>query len=359
MKYHYRNQFSKINISKPYKTSSSKQKLICFSFSDDDDDSITTFVPTFKKSKEEFTFSLPQPELPSLNEQTVNNPNLFEKTMVSQQKVPKYNGSEPFCQIYTGSTCKQFFENHFVFIQPPFTQQIIEEKLSEAVVVVSQSKYCFLVVFETSLHSKLFLVTYQQVAAISLCQVSAFRLSRSVPITYASTPISNNTSTNCTGNSKKNRSKRSERSLLFPCKESARRIATSWKTSCAAENMPLQNDILLLVKLTRIFIVFTNSFLFSVTGPVLELEECEYLPDETENTALSCLKLGVDRSRNVDKDDTCFWDNGELYRGVQDSSVSGLTCIRWSHQFQIPLSDNPELTGHSYCRYINHVFKYL
>lgn len=105
-----------------------------------------------------------------------------------------------------------------------------------------------------------------------------------------------------------------------------------------------------------------------VIGPVLELEECEYLPENVEGNGWSCLKLDVESTTNIDKgtnnkitffeallmfcflDDTCYWDNGELYRGIHDADESGNKCIRWSHQFQIPLSEYPELTGHSYCR---------
>lgn len=87
-----------------------------------------------------------------------------------------------------------------------------------------------------------------------------------------------------------------------------------------------------------------------VIGQILELEECEFLPEETEENAKDCLKLGVDRSQIVDPDDTCFWDDGISYRGVMNVSISGLTCLRWSHQFHIPLSEYPELVAHNYCR---------
>lgn len=49
-------------------------------------------------------------------------------------------------------------------------------------------------------------------------------------------------------------------------------------------------------------------------------------------------------------DDDCYWGNGEAYRGVQDFTANGTRCLKWSHQFQVQLSNHPELTGHSYCR---------
>nr|CAI5834444.1 unnamed protein product [Callosobruchus analis] len=73
----------------------------------------------------------------------------------------------------------------------------------------------------------------------------------------------------------------------------------------------------------------------------MELEVCEQLPLETDP------RVG---DLTVDKDEKCFWDTGKLYRGDQDTTASGNTCIRWSHQFRIKPSDYPELAGHNYCR---------
>lgn len=87
-----------------------------------------------------------------------------------------------------------------------------------------------------------------------------------------------------------------------------------------------------------------------VIGQILELEECEFLPEETEENAKECLKLGVDRSQIVDATDLCVWDDGIAYRGVMNQSESGAACLRWSHQFHIPLSEHPELVAHNYCR---------
>lgn len=86
---------------------------------------LTTFNPSFTKGKNEFEPSL------------TNADDLFRK---NKNKEPPYNASEPFCQTYKGNVCKQLLDNRYVFIQPPYTQKIIEEKLSEAVLVVSQSK---------------------------------------------------------------------------------------------------------------------------------------------------------------------------------------------------------------------------
>lgn len=38
-----------------------------------------------------------------------------------------------------------------------------------------------------------------------------------------------------------------------------------------------------------------------VIGQILELEECEYLPDDTFGSAKNCLRLGIDHGQNVDE----------------------------------------------------------
>lgn len=99
---------------------------------------ITTFVPSLDDNDRKDSYSpFTNVVLPSIEKQTVNNPELFEKAV---EPVPTYNASYPFCQRYVGKTCQHYLENRFVFIQPPYTQRAVEENLEGAVLVVSQSK---------------------------------------------------------------------------------------------------------------------------------------------------------------------------------------------------------------------------
>lgn len=50
------------------------------------------------------------------------------------------SATEPFCQIYTGQTCSEYLSEKYVFVQPPFSQKNIEEKITSAFLVISHSK---------------------------------------------------------------------------------------------------------------------------------------------------------------------------------------------------------------------------
>lgn len=105
---------------------------------------MTTFVPhTDQRSTDELLSIITNPVLPKLSEQTVDNPVLFEKSTqekLHKEKTLKYNPMEKFCQPYTGTRCKEFLHDTYVFVQPPYDQEMIEAKLNNAFVVISQSQ---------------------------------------------------------------------------------------------------------------------------------------------------------------------------------------------------------------------------
>ncbi|XP_059220270.1 tyrosine-protein kinase transmembrane receptor Ror isoform X2 [Stomoxys calcitrans] len=79
-----------------------------------------------------------------------------------------------------------------------------------------------------------------------------------------------------------------------------------------------------------------------VIGQKLPLEECSRLPRHTD-----CSSLGI--VIDVDKTQTCYWDDGSSYRGTLAISASGKSCLRWSWLMK-EISDFPELVGQNYCR---------
>lgn len=56
-----------------------------------------------------------------------------------------------------------------------------------------------------------------------------------------------------------------------------------------------------------------------VIGQILPIEDCKGLEDEGD-----CLKMGIDI--DIRTDDTCFWDNGAEYRGVNDKTINNKVC---------------------------------
>ncbi|KAF2880458.1 hypothetical protein ILUMI_25706 [Ignelater luminosus] len=227
--------------------------------------------------------------------------------------ISTYNISQPFCQLYEGSTCKNYLENKYVFVQPPYTQRNIETKLENAVLVVSQSN-------EISTSCSKFALPSLCFSAFPIC-VTPDHIN-----TYQKDFI--------------NKYKIEQDPKIF--KNLRNKLSMSLQRICKEDCELLEKELC-----RREYAIAKRH---PVISQPLELDECEFLPDETDKNSMYCLSLGVERTQNVNQDDVCFWDYGELYRGVHDVTVSGKKCVRWSHQFKIELSEYPELSGHSYCR---------
>jgi len=77
---------------------------------------------------------------------------------------------------------------------------------------------------------------------------------------------------------------------------------------------------------------------------IVGVEECQKLPQHKD-----CSTLGI--TIEVDETENCYWEDGSSYRGIQNLSITGKPCLRWSGLMK-EISDFPELIGQNYCRYV-------
>ncbi|KAK4878187.1 hypothetical protein RN001_010693 [Aquatica leii] len=280
-------------------------------------DDLTTFFPhTETKPKDEFMATLTDPIMPTLQEQIITNTKLFDNTknqedLTLMPNISAYDVTQPFCQPYEGSTCKDYLGGKLVFVQPPYTQENIETKLKKAVLVVSQSN-------EISTECSKFAIP-------SLC-FSAF------PLCFDTKQVNNY---------QKDFIKRylaEQDKNLF--KNLRNKLSMSLQRICKEDCELLEKGLC-----RREYAIAKRH---PIISQPLELDECEYLPDN--KNSMHCLSLGVVGTQNINEDDVCYWDYGESYRGVHDVSITGQKCIRWSQHFTIAFSEYPELLGHAYCR---------
>nr|XP_022920470.1 tyrosine-protein kinase transmembrane receptor Ror-like [Onthophagus taurus] len=232
----------------------------------------------------------------------------------NSNEVPKKTDvDEPFCQSYTGPTCQFYLGNQYVFVQPPHTLQSIEESLKAAYLVVSQSN-------DISVECSKFVLP-------SLCY-SAFPLCKNTEMIhlYQQKLIKR---------FQQNQTQTDSLKIIRP------QLAVYLQRICKDECVILETELC-----NREYAIAKRH---PIISKVLDLEECENLPNESEKHASECLKLGID-GRNIDESETCYWGNGAEYRGVHDVTKDGVKCKRWAHQFEVPISKYPELLGHSYCR---------
>ncbi|KAK9739895.1 Immunoglobulin I-set domain [Popillia japonica] len=279
------------------------------SFEEIRDGDITTFIPSIDDTNKKDPFSpFTNVVLPSIEKQTVNNPDLFEK---AAESVPTYNSSQPFCQRYTGKTCQLYLESQFVFIQPPYTQKAIEENLENAVLVVSQSN-------EISEACRKFVLPSLCFSAFPVCSNAQQRICK-------------------------------EECFLLETEICSREYAIAKRhpiiskvldlEECA--NLPDENEKSALNCL-KLGLDRTN---------IEEDDTCFWSKGDSyrgvHDTSISGSKcLRWSRQFHI----PLTWSKGDSYRGVHDTSISGSKCLRWSRQFHIPLTDYPELIGHAYCR---------
>ncbi|KAJ8916666.1 hypothetical protein NQ315_000311 [Exocentrus adspersus] len=272
---------------------------------------ITTFLPnTISKSSADRYLSTA-----GTKSKTFSAPIQFELDASGKitDNVPIYNSSEPFCQPYRGRRCSNYLENKYVFVQPPYTQHEIEAKLDAAFLVISQSN-------DISPSCSKFAQPSICFSAFPLCkdpkQINMYQtehLQEFRAVTAAT----------------------KHKFKIRP------KLTDYLKRICRDECMLLENELC-----SKEYSIAKRHLLIS---QIMNLEECEQLPLESEASSKHCLSLGVG-DLTLNKDEKCYWDQGRLYRGDQDRALTGEKCLRWSHQFHLPLSNYPELAGHNYCR---------
>lgn len=76
-------------------------------------------------------------------------------------------------------------------------------------------------------------------------------------------------------------------------------------------------------------------------GQILPLEDCNEVPDDDD-----CLRMGI--NVDINPSETCYWDNGNQFRGVKDRSINGKPCLKWSKVLRE--ITHIELANNNYCR---------
>lgn len=77
-------------------------------------------------------------------------------------------------------------------------------------------------------------------------------------------------------------------------------------------------------------------------GKILPLEDCSDVPKDDDD----CLRMGI--NTEVDPTDTCFWENGNTYRGMMDRTINGKPCLKWSKVLRE--ITHIELANNNFCR---------
>jgi receptor tyrosine kinase-like orphan receptor 1 len=76
-------------------------------------------------------------------------------------------------------------------------------------------------------------------------------------------------------------------------------------------------------------------------GQILPLEDCNEVPDDDD-----CLRMGI--NIDISPSESCYWDNGNQYRGTKDKSINGKACLKWSKALRE--ITHIELANNNYCR---------
>ncbi|XP_011495155.1 PREDICTED: tyrosine-protein kinase transmembrane receptor Ror isoform X2 [Ceratosolen solmsi marchali] len=275
---------------------------------------------------------------------------------------------EGICELYVGRICAQFVGNQSVYIPHPITQSLLEEKLIKAFHVINQSN-------ELSSNC-------ERYAQPSLCY-STFPICREE--TRNQKPNSqffdlqssnqqdsfekldawdelDNLSRLQDGVPRKRGAK--YRSSFDPTLDNKERgvnhkiISTTYGDSRTAKKESLNRKLRRICRKECEMLendLCRKEYAIAKRHPEIgrqvPLVECSDLPGEDTPEAADCMSIGISTENNVQENDYCYWGTGNSYRGVVKTSVTGRPCLRWINQFNLQISDHPELAGrHSFCR---------
>ncbi|XP_008545729.1 tyrosine-protein kinase transmembrane receptor Ror isoform X1 [Microplitis demolitor] len=294
-----------------------------------------------------------------------NPPEIISTTKTADVPGHKVN-NEDECEIYVGKTCAEFVGNQSVHIPYPATQKMLEEKLVQAFGVINYSK-------DISPNCAVY-------AKPSLCY-STFPICRDRPLTRAKTKTSNlslqlfnSLNSNDQADPLDDENEGSDEILTVPGKIRRKRSGlnrrSSWNQEKSGkiigqrygEPKSARKD-LLNKKLRQICRedceileneLCRKEYAIAKRHPLLQqlrLPECSDLPVQGTKEAIDCLSLDVPSIQNAEEDVNCYWGNGITYNGTVNYSIYNRPCLKWLHQFNLQISEYPELRGrHSYCR---------
>ncbi|XP_053985343.1 tyrosine-protein kinase transmembrane receptor Ror isoform X1 [Hylaeus volcanicus] len=318
-------------------------------------------------STNSFSILSPSPQPTSSQSSTTDVHAIGGLRNVNMQLSPgRKDNHEGKCEVYIGKTCAQFLENQSVYIPYPMTQELLDDKLMKAFNVIQYSN-------EVSLNCEGYAKPSLCYSAFPICRDpdSILKLKNSKSLFHL---LNNNQGGLSKDVGDGDEADDIERSHGIPRKRSPtlgpgsdpykdgkstkkllsqsygdvqsstrNEINRKLRRICREECEMLENDLC-----RKEYAIAKRHPLIGHEVPLIN---CRDLPMENTPEARDCLSLGISTENNVQENDYCYWGSGKSYRGIVKTSISGRPCLQWVADFNLPISDYPELAGqHSYCR---------
>ncbi|XP_058797126.1 tyrosine-protein kinase transmembrane receptor Ror isoform X2 [Phymastichus coffea] len=267
------------------------------------------------------------------------------------------------CEIYVGKICEKFVGNQPVFLPYPLNQSILEEKLIKAFQVINKSselsqncgRYA-----QPSLCYSTFPICkeFSKNQKLSTQLFNLLNANQRDPFDDADIDDNSDDLSNLRHGIPRKRGAK-YRSMGDASPElhrdrgspNGKIISTSYGDTRSARKDSLNNKLRRICRKECEMLendLCRKEYAIAKRHPEIgrqvPLVECSELP-ETDD----CMSIGI-TMENVRENEYCYWGNGKSYRGIHQTSILG-PCTPWIQQFNLPISDYPELAGHhSYCR---------